>query len=180
MCWWYPFGNSTYRTVIVLRYIRLGFPVWHVFKTDYIFIHSYGYVKWKENGWNPLLLNAVILPRFVVSTHVLRCQLISDISKGKHCHYSQMNRGFILEVYLQDVLILGTRYREMSYTPAVVPPCKKLCPLHGKLGGPPGGSNVVAKKNSPLPLEIQSGFSCRAVCKLVSTSNERPSSHRTV
>jgi hypothetical protein len=113
-------------------------------------------------------------------THILRCQLISDISKGKHCHYSQMCGGFIVEVYLQVISILGTRYREVSHTPAVVPPCKKLCPLHRKLGVPPGGSNMAKKKNSPLPLEIQSGFSSRAVCKLVSTSTERPSSHRTI
>jgi hypothetical protein len=79
-----------------------------------------------------------------------------------------MNRGFIVEVYLQDVLILDTRYREVSHTPAVLRPRKKLCPLHGKLAGPPDESNVVAKKNSPLPLEIQSGFSSRALCKLVS------------
>ena len=91
-----------------------------------------------------------------------------------------MCRGLIVEVYLQDVLILGTRYREVSHALAVVPPCKKLCPLHGKLGEPPGGSNVVAKKISPLTLEIQSGFSSRAVCKLVSISTERPNSHRTV
>lgn len=124
-----------------------------------------------------MLLNAVILPTIVVSTHGLRCQLISDVSKRKHCHYSQMNRGLIVEAYLQDVLNLGTRYREVSHTPAVVPPCKKLCPVHG---GPPAGSNVVAKKNSPLPLEIQSGFSSRAVCKLVGISTEQPSSHRSL
>jgi len=100
-------------------------------------------------------------------------------SKVKHCHYSQINCGLIVEVYLQGVLILGTRYREVSHTPVVVPPCKKLCPLHGKLSGPPGGCNAVAKKNSPLPLEIQSGFYSRTVRKLVSLSTERPSSHRT-
>ena len=99
--------------------------------------------------------------------------------KDKHNPYSQINRGLIVDVYLQDVLILGTRYREVSHTPVVVPPCKKLYPLHGKLGGSPGGSKAVAKKNSPLPLEILSGFSSRIVRKVVSLSTERPSSHRT-
>jgi hypothetical protein len=34
MCWWYPFGISMYRTVVVLRYVWLDFPVWRIFKTD--------------------------------------------------------------------------------------------------------------------------------------------------
>lgn len=44
---------------------------------------------------------------------------------------------------------------------------------------PPGGPNAVAKKNSPLQLVIQYGFSNRIVRKLVSLPTERPSSHRT-
>jgi hypothetical protein len=86
-----------------------------------------------------------------------------------------MNSGLIVEAYLQNALILGTRYREVRHTSAVVPQCKNR-----KHGGPPVGYNVVVKKNSPLPMEIQSGFSSRAVCKLVSMSTERPSLHQTV
>lgn len=50
-----------------------------------------------------MLLNKVKLPSSIVCTNILCCQLISDILKGTHCHYSQWIAALLWWKYTSSI-----------------------------------------------------------------------------